>query len=242
VSARHLLAVFDSVYVLALSAWLGSILFFSFCVAPLVFRVLGSEAAGRFLRALFPRYYRWGAISGSIALPAYVAGPLCVPEYRGPMVGASAMAIVASTLVMFYAANSLVPQINQARDAGPTGHDRFQQLHRRSVRLNSIVLCILLALLVAFVNRPAPRTEGIVEMTPAQRAEYDAAVDRAIEDAEARRGIRPARVPEPIQAGKPGMVLDRGTLKEIDSYYPPKPEGGTKEAAPGSAAKRPGRP
>jgi uncharacterized membrane protein len=237
-----LLAVFDSVYILALCAWVGSILFFSFVVAPLVFRVLGSDAAGRFLRALFPRYYIWGAIWGSIALPAYVAGPLCFPEYRGPMVGAAAMAILACTLVMFYAVNSLVPQINQARDDGPSGHERFQQLHRRSVRLNSMVLCTLLALLVAFVNRPAPRTEGIVEMAPAERAEYDAAVNRAIEDVESRRGIRPARVPGPAQAGKPGMVLDSDTLKEIDSYYPPETESGTREAVPGSDAKRPGHP
>jgi uncharacterized membrane protein len=242
VSARHLLAVFDSIYILALCAWVGSILFFSFVVAPLVFRVLASDAAGRFLRALFPRYYIWGAISGSIALPAYVAGPLCFPEYRGPMVGAAAMAILACTLVMFYAVNSLVPQINQARDEGPSGLARFEQLHRRSVRLNSMVLCILLALLVAFVNRPAPRAEGIVEMAPAERAEYDAAVNRAIEDVEARRGLRPARVPGPGRTGKPGKSLDIGTLEEIDSYYPPMPESGAPKVPPGSAATRPGHP
>ena len=72
-SARFLLGVFDSVYVVALTAWVGSILFFSFGVAPIIFRVLGEQTGGKFVRALFPRYYLWGAIAGAIALPAFVA-------------------------------------------------------------------------------------------------------------------------------------------------------------------------
>ena len=91
-SARALLAVFDSVYVVALTAWVGSVLFVSFGVAPIVFTVLGTEAGGKFVRALFPRYYLWGVIAGSVALPAFVAGPLCFPEFRGPRVGVQAAA------------------------------------------------------------------------------------------------------------------------------------------------------
>ena len=88
---RFLLPLFDSVYLLALTAWVGSILFFSFGVAPVIFRVLGAEAGGRFVRALFPRYYAWGAVSGAIALPAYLGVPLSFPELRGPMVGVQAL-------------------------------------------------------------------------------------------------------------------------------------------------------
>jgi hypothetical protein len=54
-----LLGIFDSVYVIALTAWVGSILFFSFGVAPIIFTVLGSEHGGKFVRALFPTYYAW---------------------------------------------------------------------------------------------------------------------------------------------------------------------------------------
>ncbi|MGC8642623.1 MAG: DUF4149 domain-containing protein, partial [Isosphaeraceae bacterium] len=57
VSARFLMGVFDSVYLIALTAWVGSILFVSFGVAPLIFRVLSAEDAGKFVRALLPRYY-----------------------------------------------------------------------------------------------------------------------------------------------------------------------------------------
>ena len=62
---------------------------------------------------------------------------------------------------MLYAGNSLTPAINAARDAGPAEHPRFDRLHRRSVRLNGLVLVLGMGLLVAFATRPAPRTSGI---------------------------------------------------------------------------------
>ena len=169
VTARYLLVLFDSAYLIALTAWVGSILFFSFGVAPIIFKVLGAEAGARFVRSLFPRYYLWGAISGAIALPSMVAVPLCFPEFRGPMIGVQALAIIGCTLIMLYAGNSLTPEINRARDAGPSGHPRFEQLHRRSVRLNALVLVVGLGLLVGFATRLAPRTSGILEKTPAER-------------------------------------------------------------------------
>ncbi len=95
-----------------------------------------------------------------------MAGPLCFQEYRGPLVGVQALALLACTLIMLYAGNSLVPQINRARDEGPSAHQRFLRLHRRSVRLNALVLVIGLGLLLAFANRPGPRTSGIRELTP----------------------------------------------------------------------------
>ncbi len=165
-SARFLLTFFDSVYVITLTAWIGSILFFSFAIAPLIFRVLDAESAAKFVRALFPRYYLWGAISGAVALPAFVAGPLCFHEYRGIRIAIQAMAILGCILIMLYGANSLVPEINRARDAGPAGEDRFARLHRRSVWLNGLVLIVGVGLLIAFAARPVPRTAGILELTP----------------------------------------------------------------------------
>ncbi len=217
--ARLLLLLFDSAYVLALAAWVGSVLFFSFGVAPVIFGVLGEQAGGRFVRALFPRYYLWGAIAGSIALPAYVAVPLCYPEYRGPLVGVQALAILAGILIMLYGGNSLTPAINQARDAGPAGEQMFARLHRRAVRLNVMVMAIGLGLLIGFVTRPAPRYPGLADLTPTERARYDAAIERVIEDIETKYGMRQPGVSSPREPGKSDVIVDEASVREIDALY-----------------------
>jgi hypothetical protein len=169
-TARSLLVVFDSVYLLALAAWLGSILFFSFALAPNLFKVLGVEAGEKLARALLPRYYLWGAVCGALMLPSAVAVPLAFPEMRGPWVGVQALAIMAATLLSLYGGNTLTPAINAARDLGPSGEERFNRLHRRAVRLNMVVLLIGLGLLVGFAARRAPRSAGIIEPSPEARA------------------------------------------------------------------------
>ena len=169
--ARLLLAIFDSIYVFALTAWVGSILFLSFAVAPIIFRVLDKESGARFVRALFPRYYAWGVVSSAVALPCLVCGSLSFPELRGPMVGVQAALIAAGLGIMLYCGNTLTPAINQARDEGPGSADRFERLHKRSVILNAVALLIGTVLLVAFATRRPPRTSGSEDRRPRERAE-----------------------------------------------------------------------
>jgi hypothetical protein len=170
VTARVLLAIFDSVYLLALTGLVGSILFFSFGVAPILFGVLGPESGARFVRALFPRYYAWGVVCCAIALPAMVCGPLSFPELRGPMVGVQAGSIAACLVILLFCGNTLTPRINAARDEGPSSATRFDRLHRNSVRLNAVVLVIGIGLLVGFAIRKGPTTGGIEEVSPGNRA------------------------------------------------------------------------
>jgi hypothetical protein len=219
VTSRALLAVFDSVYVIALAVWIGTVCYFSLGLAPVIFKVLGAESGSKLVRAIFPQYYLWGAIAGAVALPAYVAGPLCYHEYRGPMVGVQALAIISGILIMLYGGNSLAPAIKQAIEGGDASHERLERLHRRAVGLNVLVLFVGLALLVGFATRPAPRTAGIIEMSPAERARYEAAVSRVILDVEAKYGMRPPRVRDPAEPAGPDRLFDAETIKEIESYY-----------------------
>lgn len=185
--------LFDSVYLIALASWVGSILFFSFGVAPIIFRVLGDEAGGRFVRALFPRYYQWGAFSGAISLPCAVAVPLAFPELRGPWVGVQSLVIIVGTLITLYAGNVLTPAINAARDGGPANAGLFHRLHRRSVRLNAFVLLLGIGLLVAHAARQAPRSSGIIEPTPEERARRAArALEKQVPNGDGRYD-RPGR-------------------------------------------------
>jgi hypothetical protein len=167
------MSLFDTAYLLALAAWVGSNFYFSFGVAPLVLPALRDEAEGWLARGLAPRYYAWCATWAAIALPAFVSVPLCFPEYRGPAVGLQAFLILASILIMLYAGNVLNPAMGAARDAGAAERTRFDRLHRRSVALNGLVLAIGVGLLVAFALRAGPRTSGIIELTPAERLHYE---------------------------------------------------------------------
>ncbi len=218
-SAQFLLGLFDSAYVVALTAWAGSILFFSFAVTPMIFKVLGPESAGKFVRAFFPVYYTWGAICGAVALPACVAVPLCYPEYRGPTVAIQAMLILGGTLIMLYAGNSLTPAINAARDAGESGRVRLQGLHRQADWLNVLVLLIGIGLLIALVNRPVPRTSGLRQLSPGEQARFDAGLNEVIEQVEVKYGFRTggdARTGQPPAAASD---LDPEMVREIESYY-----------------------
>ena len=179
---RLLLTIFDSVYVVALAAWVGAILFFSFGVAPIIFRVLGPESAAKFVRALFPRYYAWGVGATAIALPALICGPLTYPELRGVNVGVQAALIVVGLLLMLYCGNSLTPAINAARDAGPSEATRFDRLHKRSVQLNGVALLLGLGLLVGFAIRRPIQTLGLREMSPIERVAYDNDFSRALDE------------------------------------------------------------
>jgi hypothetical protein len=203
-TTRYLLAVFDSVYVLTVAAMTGGIVFFTFLVEPIIFRMLDEPWRCRFVRAMFPRYYLWNAVLGSIALPAFVAGPLCFPEYRGVGVGIQALILLGAILSMLYGANSLVPQFDRALGAGPVIEEPFARLRRGSWVVNTAVLLAGIGLLVAFACRPAPRTEGIVELSPTERARLE---ERPLRDGSDRRardtGRGPTEAPPSPPSGGP---------------------------------------
>jgi hypothetical protein len=126
------------------AVWLGSIVFFSFVVAPTAFHALGREGAAPLMRTIFPRYYLVGLISGGIMLLAALG------------LGADlriTIPVVIALVLSGYARQVITPAVNRARDT----HDeeRFSRLHHMSVRLNIVVLAILLLLgsVVAGISR-----------------------------------------------------------------------------------------
>ena len=114
-------------------------LFFGVVVAPLVFRVLPADAAGSFLRAFFPSYYLWGLV---VTIVAAVLAAFVDPV--------SLILCVLVAVLFAYTRQSLMPKINEARDASLAGNAeasiRFERLHRLSVIINAIQLLVLLAI------------------------------------------------------------------------------------------------
>jgi hypothetical protein len=218
VTARQLLALFDSIYLAALSIWIGSAVFMVFGLAPILIKAIDSESASKLVRAIFPRYYAAGAIAGAIALPSFVAGPLCYSEYRGAMVAVQALAIIFGILLMLYGANSIVLAIGDRDGEGP-GPSQTAHSRRQAVGLNLIVILLAFSLVVAYVLRPAPKTSGIIEMTPQERAHYDAALYRVIEDVEAKYGLRPPQKQTAGESPAPDPMIDPESVREIEAFY-----------------------
>src|SRR5580700_1638162 len=55
-------------YLVTLAVWIGSIVFFSFVVAPTVFRTLKPEDAAALIRRIFSKYYLIGMICGAVGI------------------------------------------------------------------------------------------------------------------------------------------------------------------------------
>ena len=130
-----------ALYVVA--ATLGAMLFFAVGVAPTVFQALPIEQAALFLRKLFPRYYL------ALIMGSGVAGCLWIKS--APLAAAVCWLIALSTL---WIRQSLVPRINQLRDAEIAGDaaagTRFATLHRMSVIINMVQLLALVVLMLRY--------------------------------------------------------------------------------------------
>ena len=130
-----------ALYVVA--ATIGAMLFFAVGVAPTVFQALPIAEAGLFLRTLFPRYYL------ALIVGSGLAGGLWISS--APLAAAVCWLIALSTL---WIRQSLVPRINQLRDADLAGDaaagKRFATLHRVSVIINMVQLLALVSLLLKY--------------------------------------------------------------------------------------------
>lgn len=138
-------------HLLALSVWLGAIVFLSFVVAPSVFAAFPEAQraeAGRIVGTIFPKYYALGYVCGGVL----VATGLVLARGGGPRgtIGAAVAALMLATTV--YAGLSIHPRAHALRAqlhdpaAAPTVKAEFDRLHRRAVQLNAAVLVGALAL------------------------------------------------------------------------------------------------
>ena len=134
-----------SLAVAAIAGWLGIMAFFSFGVAPLVFRTVDRAVAGQAVAAVLPRYYAWGIVLGGIAVVACVVQVLSGREGRlRPLIGGALCGAMCGLLV--WAATVVMPRAEAARRAGD--HTAFARAHRGAVRLNSAAMLTGAAFLV----------------------------------------------------------------------------------------------
>ena len=117
-----------------ISIWVGVIVFFSAIIAPTVFKTLDEKSAGAFLRAFFPKYYLFAIVIGLAALALIMIFDIKVSNILY-------IAIVSMTILSIIS-RFMIPMINNARDMGEKGKEKFNRLHMLSVSLNVITLVI----------------------------------------------------------------------------------------------------
>lgn len=132
----------------AIVCWLGVMAFFGAVIAPAAFTTLDREAAGRFVSAVFPRYYVVGAALGGLALLALLVRLLLRDDRSGGWVSLLLVALMlASTLYAWlvvlpaaHAAREALHQTGAATGAVSTESLAFTRLHRLSSVLNGVSL------------------------------------------------------------------------------------------------------
>jgi len=146
----------------AVLLWLGVMAFFAGIVAPAAFTTLDREAAGRFVSAVFPRYYALGAALGGLALAALLARALLGRGRPGDWL--PLLLVVVMLAAALYAWLAVLPAAHAAREAmrqaEPVGGAvsaeamAFARLHRLSGILNGVtMLAGVLFLVVLGVRR-----------------------------------------------------------------------------------------
>ena len=122
---------------LAVGGLFGGMLFFSFVMAPLIFRKLPLEAASRFVRQVFPVYY--------LAMGGLAASALVLVVFASEVLWSLDVVLLAAIVLGFAVSRQLLmPRINYYRDRelrwDTTAGRWFARLHATSVAINLLQL------------------------------------------------------------------------------------------------------
>ena len=131
----------DFIYLLSLVCWIGSIIFFSFFVAPIVFETLESKKTGELVGVIFPYYYMVGYVCGTLiflVLLSIEAAGLKWCAWGIMMVGTASAGLAVNPK-----AKTLKKRLKASPEAEkPALEARFKVLHSLSVKLKGMVLLV----------------------------------------------------------------------------------------------------
>ena len=116
---------------------LGMMIFFSFVLAPIIFKILDAENAGKFVRKIFPYYYFVNLIFLSIAVILFIIIS---------SLGLSFYITLSLAISFVFAQFILMPIINKFKDNNE--EKKFKYAHGTSVLINFIQMIGLIYLLI----------------------------------------------------------------------------------------------
>ena len=127
----------DSLIQSIVAICLGMMIFFSFILAPMIFKILDPENAGKFVRKIFPYYYFVNLVFLSIVLILILLNSKINFEFY----------IIVSLVISFiFAQFILMPFINKIRDNNE--ENKFKYAHGFSVAINFLQMIGLVFLLI----------------------------------------------------------------------------------------------
>ena len=121
--------------ILAIS--LGTMIFFSFVLAPMIFKILDAENASKFVRKIFPYYYFVNLIFLTIATVIF---------FFISSLGIDFYITLALALSFIFAQFLLMPLINKLKDNNQ--EKKFKYAHGLSVLINFVQMIGLIYLLI----------------------------------------------------------------------------------------------
>ena len=116
---------------------LGMMIFFSFVLAPMIFKILDAENAGKFVRKIFPYYYFVNLTFLSIAVILFI---------MISSLGLSFYITLSLAISFVFAQFILMPIINKFKDNNE--EKKFKYAHGTSVLINFIQMIGLIYLLI----------------------------------------------------------------------------------------------
>ena len=119
------------------SVILGTMVFFSFVVAPVTFTTLNEENARKFIRKIFPYYYLFNLIISILTILSFIIIKKFSIEFY----------LISFVAILFVISNFvLMPLINKFRD---TNQDKkFKYSHSISVAINFVQMILLVLILI----------------------------------------------------------------------------------------------
>ncbi|MBS4045536.1 MAG: DUF4149 domain-containing protein [Alphaproteobacteria bacterium] len=136
----------NAIALYATAILLGTMLFFSFAMTPVIFAKLEPEQAARTVRALFPVYYLVIILCGAV-------GALTLALDQQP-VPSSLLAVVAGFALL--TRQFVIPRLDALRDAKTAGDAvavrQFKRLHGLSMAVNLAQIVAVLVVLSTFVH------------------------------------------------------------------------------------------
>ena len=127
----------DSLIQRIVAICLGMMIFFSFILAPMIFKILDPENAGKFVRKIFPYYYFVNLVFLSIVVILILLNSKINFEFY----------IIVSLVISFiFAQFILMPFINKLRDNNE--ENKFKYAHGFSVAINFLQMIGLVFLLI----------------------------------------------------------------------------------------------